>query len=62
VHERTVETEEEYPWMLARHSWPTATPRGAATIIVRLADAKIVAWSMYPAGLLTNIPPKRNVE
>jgi hypothetical protein len=37
-------------------------PRGVATIIVRLADAKIVAWSMYPAELLTNIPPKRNVE
>ena len=28
--------------------------------IVRLTDAKIVVWSMYPAGLLTNILPKRN--
>jgi hypothetical protein len=30
-------------------------PRGGN--IVRLTDAKIVAWSMRPAGLLTNILP-----
>jgi hypothetical protein len=29
--------------------------------IVRLTDAKIVAWSMYRAALLTNILPIRNV-
>jgi hypothetical protein len=29
--------------------------------IVRLADAKIVAWSMYPAVLLPNILSERNI-
>ena len=29
--------------------------------IVRLADAKIVAWSMQPAALLISVLSKRNV-
>ncbi len=46
--------------ILTRHPWLTVSLRGGNNI-VRLADAKIVAWSMYPAKQLTNILPEHNV-
>jgi hypothetical protein len=42
-----------------RHSWLTVTLWGRD--IVRLADAKIVAWSMHAAALLTKILSTQNV-
>jgi hypothetical protein len=50
-HETNLSTEERTHGRPSRHPWPTATPYGGNNI-VRLADAKIVAWSMYPTNLL----------
>jgi hypothetical protein len=60
-HERTLTTKEKTHGHLTGHPWPTATLWDGNNIAL-LADAKIIAWSMHPAGLLTNILPKRDVE